>query len=62
MEDNGDLGSFASGGAFELVLRETPYCDPCSTCTTYLLVVPGWGSFGPVSALRNSAIPFSNDA
>ena len=47
MEDNGQLGSFAPGGAFELILIRAPYCDPCSTCTTWLL--PFGGLSFPVS-------------
>ena len=50
MEDNGQLGSFAPGGAFELILIRAPYCDPCSTCTTWLLTFGGFSmpvSLGP---------------
>lgn len=37
MVDSGQIGSFAPGGAFQLVLRETPYCPLCGSCTNYLL-------------------------
>ena len=37
MVDSGQIGSFAPGGTFKLVLRETPYCTPCESCTNYLL-------------------------
>ena len=37
MVDSGQIGSFAPGGAFQLVLRDASYCPLCESCTNYLL-------------------------
>ena len=41
MAQSGQLGSFAPGGAFELILRETstepPICETCGSCTDFAI-------------------------
>ena len=37
LNENNPLGSYGSDGPFELVLRETPYCPPCASCTHFSL-------------------------
>ena len=39
MVDRGRIGSFAPGEEFKLVLRETPFCDTCRSCTKYMISV-----------------------
>ena len=42
MVNNGQIGSFVAGGEFELVLRETPFCDTCgSGCNKVELLFGG---------------------
>merc|ERR1719424_1894968 len=42
MRNHGQIGSFVAGGEFELVLRETPFCDTCgSGCNKVELLFGG---------------------